>query len=138
LARGIRRLTEAELVNLNLKTSTKYRDRIKIISVTLPNIINGLECTIEVAIEGTIKKGFLDVLIKDSNYHWFPDYTSFDENKNLGTLDILNQRSVHKWTFKPDSLQKKFKTFIFIFEDTDGNSADNRKVVDGIEVLQFS
>lgn len=137
LRRGIRRLDEYELVRLDFNISHKFRDKIRITSVSLPNIINGVECTIRVEIVGTIIKGFLDLFIINNNnkHYWFPDYNSLKDD--VGTLNFTGQKQIHSWRFVPSDLGNNFRTFVLIFEDTDGNIPSLRKVVDGVEVLKF-
>lgn len=137
LRREIRRLEEYELVRLNLNISHKFRDKIKITSVALPNIINGVECTVRVEVVGTIIRGFFDLFIIDNNnkHYWFPDNNSL--KNNVGTLNFTNQKQIHSWRFTPSHLGNKLRIFVLIFEDTDGNSPSLRKVVDGVEVLKF-
>jgi hypothetical protein len=134
----IKRLSKDEFVKFNFNMPSKYGDRILISEVCLSPIEKSKEINIKVILTGTISKGFLDLFILDSvnNPLWFPDPNYWDGIKDEGRLTMNNEQKLCEWSVVlPDYLKRTFRTFILLFEDSDGNTQDKRKIVDGVEIL---
>ncbi len=50
-----------------------------------------------------------------------------------GELTLNGEHSPCEWSFRiPDYANENFRTFVLIFEDSEGNTQDKRKVVTGV------
>ena len=135
--RQIRELTDNELVKFGFNLSVKFRNKIKIVALKLPNIIKG-DNIVDIEVRGTVYKGFLDLFVRDSegNDLWFPDPGTWNNITDQGMLELKNEYKSSGWSFKiPDYIKKNFKVYVLVFEDSDGNTWDKRKVATGVEVV---
>ncbi|TVP41792.1 hypothetical protein [Candidatus Nitrosocosmicus arcticus] len=64
--RKIKELTNEELAKFNFNISNKFRNKIRIDAVTIPNLVKNEYLLINAEVSGTISKGFLDLFIRDS------------------------------------------------------------------------
>ncbi len=135
---NIRQLSEEELTKFKFNLPSKFEDRVTIVNVYISTIKKNENTSIKVTLSGTISKGFLDLFIRDSydNDFWFPDINYWNNIKDEGMLDLNNETKLCEWSFKlSDYAKGNFRIFVLIFEDSDGNTYDKRKVVTGVEVL---
>jgi hypothetical protein len=136
--RKITELTDKELVKFGFNLSHKFRNKVKIQTVRLPDIFRNEYQIISAEISGTISKGFIDLFIRDSenNDFWFPDEETWNKNKDEGKLELNNGYKYCSWSFTiPDYSKENFRIYVLVFEDSDGNTRDKRKVAGGVEVF---
>lgn len=98
-------------------------EKVKILSHNLPNEIKAhsyIEAS--VTVKGTLKNGFLDIVISDPEHnYWYPDPNTYKNNK--GILSINEKEFTSSWTidFNSGAIQTgKGKLTIIVFEDIDG------------------
>lgn len=121
------------------KLSQKYYNSISFVNILI-NKKEKQDYDILIEIKGTIKKGFFDILIIDSegNEEWLPYNETFDTNTWTGILELKDEPFSIRLTLDLSKyLNQRIRTFILIFEDSDGAMLSTRKVVAGFEIIGF-
>ncbi|MDN5846932.1 MAG: adenylate/guanylate cyclase domain-containing protein [Candidatus Nitrosocosmicus sp.] len=96
---------------------------------------------IQIKAEGTISKGFFDIMTIKSNGEkdWNASNLTFDANTYSGKLnlrdEIFNINLILDLSNYSDS---QVRPFVLVFEDSDGNSSGKRKLVSGFEIVGLS
>lgn len=133
----IRPLSIEELIKFKFNLPSKFKDSISIQEVSISQLNKYNDTNITVYLHGTISKGFISLFIRDSdnNDFWFPDKSHWNIVNDEGELSLSKTYELCKWSFKvPDYAKEPFRIFVLIFEDSDGNTQDKRKVVTGVEL----
>lgn len=133
-------LSKDELTKIPFKEKkfllSKYSDQLKIDSITIKKL-GTYSYELTLTLKGSIKKGFIDVLIKDSTgyEYWFPDYKTFDAINYLGRLEMDNQTYSGSMIIDISNiLRDQWNFYILIFEDSERGNSYNRYLVSGSEI----
>jgi len=97
-------------------------------------IIKGMPFKVSAKVSGSIKNGFLDFMIKESESRrfWFPDPQSYNEYKAKGKLELNNASYENEWNAQiPRSVISGIYTaYIGIYEDVETQTTENRRLLD--------
>jgi uncharacterized protein YjbI with pentapeptide repeats len=137
VAANLRKMSSKELISFGFNLSERYTDKLTISFVSLLEDKSSPENLIRVDLHGTVSYGFLDLVAvnRSGNKIWLPNYATFDSKNYKGTLSLLNKSEKFLWSVKVPELFGISRLYVFVFEDTDGNFDDQRKVVTGVELV---
>lgn len=106
----------------------------KIIKFEFPESTGKEQIRTRVEFQGTVRYGFLDVMIRTSDgiKYWIPDPKSWDGRKDLGTLILEDKTHNSSWVFSlPEHTKSgRSQAFMGMYEDTVDLPTRNRRLVD--------
>lgn len=98
------------------------------------NIGRGKPFQISAKVKGSIKKGFLDFMIKESKErrYWFPDTEKYSELSARGTLDLDDDSYTNEWFAQIPEIVNPgtYTAFMGIYEDIETGPTWNRRLLD--------
>ena len=97
-------------------------------------ITKGVPFKVSAKISGTMKNGFLDFMIKesDSKRYWFPDPQMYDKLTGKGKLELDKSSYENKWDVQiPSSINPgKYMAYVGIYEDVETKTTENRRLLE--------